>query len=499
MSEEHIAVIDIGKTNKKVLIYDRSLKVLATEKKNFEEFKKDGMVFEPLEEITAWLKSTLKTVSAKFNIKALSVTTHGATAFCIDKEGNLSVPPLAYTTEASDEFRTEFYDKFGSPEELQEKTATAEVGSLINVGKLIYFAKKKFPEQFANTWKILNYPQYIGYLFTGKIGAEPTYMGCHSYLLDANTKGISEVAEKMGIKEMLPGSIETSWSVLGTVSEKASEESGLPTDCIVTMGIHDSNSSLLPYLVKQQEDFALDSTGTWCVAMHPTKTSTFEKEELGKSVFYNQDAFFNPVKTAIFMGGLEFETYQKILEKIHGEFERPKFNLEAFNKVLEDGNKFILPSIMKGAGVYPHSKPKAIENKTEFAFEKIESGQCIPEFFNDLEGALAALTISLALQTKYALECTGFNGKGKIYVEGGFRNNTPYTRLLTALFPNATVSCTHMEEATAFGAAILAEAALQGKNPDVTNNMFEIEEIPVEKTSFKCLDEYGKKFENYLK
>jgi sugar (pentulose or hexulose) kinase len=152
------------------------------------------------------------------------------------------------------------------------------VGSLINVGKKLFFAKKHFPQGFARIDSILNYPQYFGYLFTGKKGAEPTYVGCHTYLFDFDKKEYSSVARKLGIVEKLPPVIARSWEVLGTVTPRVAAETGLPPDCVVTMGIHDSNSSLLPYLVKGHGNFVLNSTGTWCVAMHPAAEVPFRSK-----------------------------------------------------------------------------------------------------------------------------------------------------------------------------------------------------------------------------
>ncbi len=180
MPEHYIGVVDIGKTNKKVLIYDLNLRCVDSAYKNFDEFEEDGIIYEDLKNMSLWIEEQLKKFALKYTIKAISVTTHGAFAVGIDESGALAVPPVAYTTDAGEEFRTDFFETFGDPISLKKATGTTEIGSLINVGKLIYFWKKKWPEQFKNIWKILNMPQYFGYLFTNQIGAEPTYVGCHS-------------------------------------------------------------------------------------------------------------------------------------------------------------------------------------------------------------------------------------------------------------------------------------------------------------------------------
>ncbi|MBT4527143.1 MAG: carbohydrate kinase, partial [Deltaproteobacteria bacterium] len=342
MTESYIAVIDIGKTNKKVLIFDQDLNFIDSSFKNFDEFTEEGVIYEDLKNMTSWIKLQIKIFAEKYQIKALSVTTHGATAFAIDKTGQLAIPPVAYTTDAGDDFREEFYQVLGSQKELKKESGTAEIGSLVNIGKLIYFWQKKWPEKWKNVWKILNMPQYFGYLFTGKIGADPTYVGCHTYLYNPKKQEYSSVVKKLDILNLLPEKISKSWEVLGIISPEFQNETMLPEDCIVTMGIHDSNASLLPYLVKEFDNFVLNSTGTWCVAMHPTNTTDFSEEELEALVFYNLNIYQEPVKTSIFKGGLEFDTYMEILKRINGDREFPAFNEELYTRIIRDKNLFIL-------------------------------------------------------------------------------------------------------------------------------------------------------------
>ena len=86
------------------------------------------------------------------------------------------------------------------------------------------------------------------------------------------------------------------------------KELGLDELVIVTAGIHDSNASLLPYIARgSDKDFILNSTGTWCVCMHPDVSenvkSFYNPDDIGKTVFFNRSALDTPVKTAIFVGG----------------------------------------------------------------------------------------------------------------------------------------------------------------------------------------------------
>lgn len=490
MENYNILVFDIGKTNKKIMIYDQNLELKDESYKSFDEYEEGDVILEDIENASKWLIEQIKTFTSKYNIKAISITTHGASYVTLDGNGDIAVPVIAYTTDPGEEFHNEFYNKFGDPDELQKKTATPNFGALINPGKGIYFMQNKYPEKFKNISKILFYPQYFGFLLTGNYGAEPTYLGCHNYLWDFEKSGYSEVADKLGIKDKLVENISSPWDTLGTIKKDIAEKTGLNDDVIVTFGIHDSNSSLLPYLIKMNEDFILNSTGTWCVEMHPQKTVKFEQDELGKTVFYNLSALSEPVKTTIFMGGLEFETYTKILKEINNRDDFTPFDKDLYQKIIEDQKYFILPSVVKGTGQFPDSKPRAIENDNIFSLEDIQNNTKIPDFFKDYETAYAVLNISLAIQTQVALQRAGAKNGINIYTEGGFRKNDSYNKLITALYPDSNVYLTNLQEATAFGAAILGKCAVDKIEPKSLKDSFEIELNKVEKETLVNFNQY---------
>ncbi len=496
--DSYLAVIDIGKTNKKVLIFDQALQVVDTSFKKFEEYLEAGIIYEDLENMTDWIIQQIREFAEKYAIKALSVTTHGAMAVAIDQEGKPAIPPVAYTTDAGETFRGRFFQTFGSPQALKMETGTTEIGSLVNIGKMIFFMQETWPVAWSNVWKILNFPQYFGYLFTGQTGAEPTYVGCHTYLYNPSTQLYSSVAKKLGIVDLLPKKVNQSWDVLGTVSPDMQAKTGLPEDCIVTMGIHDSNASLLPYLVKGFENFILNSTGTWCVAMHPTSSIDFKESELEAFVFYNLNVFHEPVKTAIFKGGTEFETYHKILTDLNGDKELPCFKPGLFSEILKNRNQFILPAVDPGLGIYPFANARVMEEDNVHHLEEISNGTNIPGFFKDFETAMAVLNISLAIQSYHALTMTGFDGTGTIFIEGGFRKNEAYINILGSLFPQAQIALTKLDEATAFGAAILAKAALEGVFPQEINHLFDLDIKKIDTPKMDLVHDYRKEFERLV-
>ena len=480
-----IAVIDIGMTNKKVAIYDSGLRMLDSVSRKFEPIIVEGIETHDLAGMEAWFLDRLADFGKSHQIAAIAVSTHGANIVCIGDDGEPCAPCVYYTHEPGTEFQERFYRLVGERGELQSITGTPPLSAMINPSKGILFLKERFPEAFAQTRVLLNYPQYWGYRLTGKTGAEGTYTGCHTYLWDWKQGRYSSVADKLGIATLMPFPLRDSWDVLGTIKSGIADARGLSRDIVVTMGLHDSNASLLPHLAKRKNvDFILNSTGTWCVIMHPQEIFGFAPDELGKIVFFNRSAYNKPIKTAIFLGGMEYEAWIGRIAAACGCDPSPSAltdpGPEVYRSIVSAASEFILPELVPGSGQFPGSRPRARQDGHDFPLADLEAGGQVPPFMNDGKRALAVLNISLALQTQVALERTGLAAATEVFTEGGFRKNAGYNSVLASLLGAGTtkgggVFLTDISEATALGAAMTAAAALEGTQPDALGDRFDVE------------------------
>ena len=497
MENYHIAVFDIGKTNKKLLIYDPNLNILKTQKIKIEEFSDKTFNHDNIPEIEKWIISSLKNNSSAYNIKAISISAHGATFTCINDQGELAIPELSYTTDPGEAFHEAFFKEMGSRESLQDETCTPDFNVLLNVAKGIKYVQNIFARQFQKVKYILNLPQHFGFKLTGQVSADPTYVGCHTYLWNFREDKWSRVVDKLNIRSKLPDTLLKPWDVVGTISEQIASETGLSPDTLVTTGIHDSNASFLPHIISSDgQDFILNSTGTWCVIMHEREKVHFNKDELGKVVFYNLSAFNSPIKTAIFMGGLEFEAYDELLK---GETaDNCIFYPELYQKIISEKNCFILPGITRGTGQFPNSNPRVVDYGKTYEYEDIKTGKVVPKCFEDPRMAYAVLNLSLAIQTKISLDRVDMRNGLPIYTEGGFSNNEAYNILVGGFYPDSDVFLTNLKEATSFGAALMGKAAIEKKHPKDFKDLLEIEKIPVKKYKFEGLGEYTKEFLNLI-
>ena len=460
--EYAIAVVDVGMTNKKVAVYDDGLRQLDSGYRSFAPRIVDGLETHDLDAMEDWILGELARAAARFDVRAVAVSTHGATFVCIGENGRAAIPCVYYTHEPGGDFHRDFYAAFGDSAELQERTGTAAFDAMINPAKGLFFAKRRFPERFADVTAVLPYPQYWGFRLTGKTGMEGTYMGCHTYLWDRVSGGLSSVARDLGIAGLLPGKLGKPWDVLGKVSGEVAERTGLSTETPVTLGIHDSNAAMLPHFAKRGEaGFTINSTGTWCVTMNPVRESRFEPGELGRTVFFNISALGTPVKTAIFMGGLEMESWSRLLMARHGRSDFPAYDEALCRSLLSDADCFLFPGIVKGSGLFPDSTSRIVEGGRAWTYGEIEAGD-FPPCFGDYERGFAVLRISLVMQSLSALEMTGLIPGTDVITEGGFRRDDAYNRLLSSSLPECPVFLTDIAEASALGAAMTARMAISG-------------------------------------
>ena len=463
-----IAVFDIGKTNKKFTLFSGDLKPVKTVTTRIEERKVGNLLCDDVKAIEIWMKDILKEYGK--DVEAIAVTTFGATIALLNREDNLVLPVISYNQDVEENIRKKFFEEFGSPEELYMRTGTPPLGGLLNVGLQLYWVSRKWPEKYGRVCTVLFLPQYLSKKLVGKDSIEITSLGCHTYLYDILLKGWSNVAEGLEVPSKASEMFNV-WDVLGRDSEGR----------IITPGIHDSNASLLPYLVSWgNERFVLASTGTWCVFMCPGLGFTPKREDVYKDTLYYIDAYSRPVRSSRFKCGYEFDYYSNLIEKLFKVDPRKiEVNPEILLEVIRE-QVFITPTLTPGTGQFPWSKSRII-GEDKFRENPVK--------------AYHILNVSLAAQTVYALKSIGFTEK--IIVQGGFARNTVYLKALATLLPNSKILRASYPEATSLGTALTAKAALEGVDPRKVyfdKSVLEVEEVKGLEVEDKYVESFLQEF-----
>jgi sugar (pentulose or hexulose) kinase len=143
---------------------------------------------------------------------------------------------------------------------------------------------------------------------------------------------------------------------------------------------------------------------------------------------------------------------------------------------------------MPGSGQFPASMARIVEDGKNYYYNDIANSK--PPCLSDYERLIAALRISLVMQTITALERAGIEKGYELYTEGGFRKDEAYNLLLSSAFPDNRVFLTDIAEATALGAAMTAKMALTGKSLAELSGDFEIGYQEQEKGSFPEMEAY---------
>lgn len=415
----HIAVIDIGKTNAKLALVDgETMAELAVITRPNRVLQGPPWPHFDLAGHWAFLRAGLAQFHRAHGIAAISVTTHGAAAVWLDAQGGLAAPMLDYEHTGPDSVAA----AYNALRPDFAETGSARLGMGLNLGAQLYWQMQVDPGLLARTHAIVTYPQYWGHLLTGELACDVSSLGCHTDLWNPWTGAVSPLVDRLGLVDLLaparlPG------TVLGGLLPEVAAETGIPAGTPVSVGIHDSNASLYPYLKARQAPFAVVSTGTWVVAMAVGGDAA--ALDPTRDVLVNVNALGQAVPSARFMGGREFEIIAAGLE----------------GKVLPDDrvqvlarNMALLPAVEPGSG----------------PFGGRQMGWTVPPATAGQR--LVALAWYLALMTDTCLTLIG--ARGPVIVEGPFARNPDYLDMLATLRPEG-VETALSATGTAVGAALL--------------------------------------------
>ena len=420
----HIAVIDIGKTNAKVVVLDASTgSEIAVFKTSNSVLKTEPYPHYDIERLWHFIIEALKDFAAVPGFDAISITTHGASAVLLDARGDLALPVLDY----EHIYPQAVQEAYGQLRPVFAETFSPQLSGGLNVGAQIHYQQSIFPAEFTRVATILTYPQYWAFRLTGIAANEVTSLGCHTDLWNPTTQNYSSLVDTLGIRGLM-APVRSAFDALGPVLPVLAVDMSLTKSIPVYCGIHDSNASLLPQLVENEAPFAVVSTGTWVISFGVG--GDLEHLDPARDTLANVDAYGRAVPSSRFMGGREFELLAA---------EIGAATPEAVEAALEPAigkGLMLLPNVVEGSGPFPGSKRRWIADSAANNAER-----------------LAAVSLYLALMTE---ACLGLiSARGPIFVEGPFALNRAYLKALSTA-TNSDVIALAGSTGTSQGAALLA-------------------------------------------
>jgi len=432
MSTPVIAIFDVGKTNKKLFLFDEQYKIVFEKTARFTETTdEDGDVCENIESLRLSVFDSLREVFKKkeFEIKAINFSTYGASFVYIDEDGRPLTPLYNYLKEYPAALQKQFYDTYGGESAFSLQTASPVLGSL-NSGMQLYRLKYEKPEIFAQVKYALHLPQYLSYLISGVACTDITSIGCHTNLWDYTKNTYHNWVEKEQLLDKL-APILPSDEVLPAAFPGGGYAVGI--------GLHDSSAALIPYLVNFNEPFVLISTGTWCISLNPFNQSPLTTEELQDDCLCYMTYNGKPVKASRLFAGYEHEQQVK---RIATHFNQ---NIVKYRAV--DFDVDIINRLQKNTTAVNAAPGKMLK---ESVFGQRELNQ----FASDTE-AYHQLILDIVTQQYHSTQLVVKGTKTKrIFVDGGFSRNSIYMNLLATFFPKMEIFAASMAQATAVGTAL---------------------------------------------
>lgn len=426
------AVFDIGKTNKKFFLFDEDYNEVYRDYVNLPlTVDEDGFETENLHSLRRWIKETFDEVldDNRFDVKTLNFSSYGASLVHLDYKGKPLTPLYNYTKDIPQEVIESFYNKHGDSLTIGAQTASPPSG-MLNSGMQLYWLKYTKPDLFSQIKYSLHLPQYLSYLFTGIPVSEYTSIGCHTNLWNYDEDDYHKWVHDENIDKILPPIVPTSASINTTYKDKKIK---------IGVGIHDSSSALLPYILSKKKPFLLLSTGTWSIALNPFNSEKLSRDEIADNCLNYLRIDGKRVKASRFFMGNEYRLQvEKLCEyykKEYGYHREVKFDQNIYLTLIEK------PAVyFKFEGI----SLKHLPEKTNL------------ETFDTFEQAYHQLLIELMeLQIDTIKKAIGNSKIKKIFIDGGFTDNDVFMKLMSHHFSSFKVLSTHSPLGSALGAAMV--------------------------------------------
>jgi sugar (pentulose or hexulose) kinase len=429
-----IAVVDIGATNVKAMLFDAALNPLAERK--VASGHAEGPPYRHLlpEPALALFAEALPAFDAILPVDTIVPTAHGAALACLDAQGDLALPPIDYTAEPPPEI-TAAYRELAPP--FTEVYCPVLPLALTHALQL-FWQEKAFADDFARVRTIMPWIQYFAYRLSGVAVSEVASMSCQSQLIDVRDNGPSSLARARGWDKRFAPRVEA-WRAIGALKPEF-RGNGMRGRAEVLAGVHDSSGNYLRYRAGGLGRFTLLSTGTWIIGFDTDTPINRLKPEV--DTVTNTDIFGRPVACCRFFGGREFEVLSR-------DAPAAAASVAVARRLVVEGT-LALPSFTNSGGPMPGTANRG----------RIEGpAPRTPEEFASLASLYCALMCDRSL--------AAIGSAGDIIVDGPFSTNAVFLSALAALRPKQKVFASALRDGTAQGTAVLALMSSTGELPRI--------------------------------
>ena len=438
------AVFDVGKTNKKVILFDENRRIIEEQQQVcLETVDDDGFPCESLERLSYWVRSHFQQLRQhpRYALRGVNFTAYGASFVHLGDDDQPVAPLYNYLKPLPEALAERFYadlaDAGGGPlgaDDFGAATRSPRLG-MLNSGLQLYWLKHAKPALHARVRTSLHLPQYLSFLITGEKFSDYTSVGCHTGLWDFAARDYHPWVRREGLdRHLAPLTPDPVAAVVDGV--------------LVGVGLHDSSAAVLPYLHERAGPFLLVSTGTWSVTLNP-----FGRQPLTPALLRRDClSYLSPVgqelpAARLFLGREHDYQVQHIANHFHvsPDFYRAVAALPPEAARLRGAAPF-RPWCMHGTGPYPAEAAEA--------WDLAGYPSAPAAYYELLRGLVALQAESIRLVRHH---------EPTIFVDGGFARNALFCQLLAEAFPEARIQTLEVPQATALGALLHLEQGVASR------------------------------------
>lgn len=430
----HIAILDIGKTNKKVLVFDQAYRLVYVHMDVLEEVAdEDGFPCEDIVALTTWATNQVNSIlnNSDFDIRAINFSGYGASFVLLDQDGNVIAPLYNYLKPLNQHIKDQFFKEYGGEAKVALETSSPSLG-MLNSGLQLHRLRYENESVFNQVHSALHLPQYFHYVFTDHLCSEITSIGCHTMLWNYVTKDYHPwvIAEKL--RDKFPPMMSATDTMPVMLQGKS---------IMVGTGVHDSSAALIPYLLRKSEPFILLSTGTWSIALNPFIDTPLTSFELAQDCLCYMTFEGRPVKASRLFLGHEYEEQVHKLA-IHYNIE------EAYFRSLKYEPAYLQYQSLESDLSYIGSQGLMRSGFEKRAWSEI----------GDASIAYHVLLNDLVRLQKRAIRIIQDHTITALYIDGGFSKNKVFMHFMARALPDLQVYAAELPQASAIGAAMVIHA-----------------------------------------
>ena len=365
-------------------------------------------------------------------VKGIGLSTQGASSVLVDENNKPLLPVITWMDTRSQDIVDEISEKI--PEDFFYKKTGWRFSPILDAAKGLWL-KRNRPTEFGKAKKYVSTLEFVNHYLVGEWVIDPTNAAMRQ-MMDINTsKWDEEILELMEIPYDLLPEIRESGAFIGTLTEQASKDLGLPKETPVFNGVHDQYASSLGSATINAGQVMV-GTGTAWVVMGISQKPLFTKSYISPCS--------HPV--AGLWGGLaSLQTCGATLDWI---VKQTKLSYEELNKEaplrLGKPNDIIFYPYMTGEG-HPggNSALRGSYHNLNLSHDGIDLAMAVME--------------GVAFQLALALEDYTANGMNvdNISIMGGALNSPVWLDILNSVIPGR-VTLVENKDASGLGATVVA-------------------------------------------